>query len=262
MPVVHGWPSHVAPLCGTGAVEQLRHALVVGRVPDRQVVRRAQRDEQGGVLVRAHRLVDVGLRLVRLVAVVLGVEDDAAAVDATVVVDVLEVRPRPVGEQTEPGQRARRRQAVEQVDLLVGDALLRIPVARGSPPGRARSPLVPLYTPSIRPTPAGGGVLLPGSTARLRGRACCPAVWSPRSRSSWPAVLPAAVVAVLSAVVAVAAAAVVAPPAVAVAAAVVVVALSSLPHAARTNVVVTPTAKAVFHRARRTDPPLVCSARG
>ena len=130
--------------------------------------------------------------------------------------------------------------------------------------GSSSKPDVPLYTPSIKPTPVGGGDWLPGSTCSPPAAGVLPvgvlAVGVLAAGVLAAGLLPAVVVA--PAVVA--GAPVVAAPlaVVAVAAAVVLVDLSSLPHAARTNVVVTPTAKAAFHRARRTDPPLVCSARG
>src|SRR3954452_9125050 len=127
--------------------------------------------------------------------------------------------------------------------------------------GSSSKPEVPLYTPSISPTPDGGGLLLPGSTcsAPLEPAAVDGVLPVAVFEPAVVAVAAAAVVAVAAAAV-VAAASVVAAPAV-VGAAVVFDDLSSLPHAASRNDALIPTANAVLQRALLTVSPQLCGRR-
>ena len=82
-----------------------------------------------GVLAGTERLVDVGLGLVRLVAVVLDLEVQRAGRRRRPrLVDVVEVALDAVGDEAEPGERAGLGHAREERDLGVGDALHRVPV--------------------------------------------------------------------------------------------------------------------------------------
>ena len=120
----------VAPLRSAGGDEQVGHALVLGGVPDGADVRCAEDVGERGVRLGADGLVDVRLGLVRLVAVVLEVDDELVAVDAALAVDVVEVALHAVTDRAEPGERTRARQRHHEPDLGVGDALMGIPIRR------------------------------------------------------------------------------------------------------------------------------------
>ena len=81
----------VVPLGGAGGHEEVRHLLLVDVLVDGGIGRRAERLEQRGDLVLldqlAHHLDGLGWRI----GVVVGDEGDLPAVDATLVVDLLEV---------------------------------------------------------------------------------------------------------------------------------------------------------------------------
>ena len=115
---------NVTPLCGTGAVEHLRHAFFVGVVPHRQVVGGAQREHQVGVLARRNGLGDIGLGFIGLIYVVLGVKDDFVTGHAALIVDVLEVAVGTVGQETKSGQRTGLGQRHEGPDFGGADALV------------------------------------------------------------------------------------------------------------------------------------------
>ena len=92
----------VVPLGGAGGHEELRHLLLVQVLLDGGVGRGAERLEDEGDLVLLDELAHHLDRLGRAIGVVVADEVDLAAVDAALVVDLLEVRgdglaDRPVG---------------------------------------------------------------------------------------------------------------------------------------------------------------------
>ena len=112
----------VAPRRRAGGGEDVRHAQLVERVADGEVVGRAHHAEhrEGAVAVGADHLVDVGRGLGRVVLVVLVVVLDrdglAAEVDAALGVDLVEVRLPAAGDLGERRGQARLRVARHQLD--------------------------------------------------------------------------------------------------------------------------------------------------
>ena len=111
-----------APGRRAGGHEQVRDLLLVGVVPDRQVVRRPERVEQREHLVLLDQPADVGHRALRLVAVVERDELDLAPVDATRCVLGLEARLGSRGDARVRRSRAAERVRAAELDRRVGDA--------------------------------------------------------------------------------------------------------------------------------------------
>ena len=107
---------------GAGGHEQLRHLVLVEVVAHGEVVRGAERVDDREDLVLLDQPLGVRQRALRLVPVVVGDELDLAAVDAAVVVELLEEAVQRLGNRAVRRGRAAERIAAAELDGGVGDA--------------------------------------------------------------------------------------------------------------------------------------------
>ena len=112
----------VVPLGGAGGDEQLRHLLAVDVFLDRGVGGGAERAEQQQNLVALDQLARLLDGLRRRIGVVIGDEIDLAAIDAALVVDLLEHRAHRLADHTIGRRRAAIGHDVADLDLGVAGA--------------------------------------------------------------------------------------------------------------------------------------------